>query len=149
MTAIDLSQICPTAYSKPRRAGQMDTNRINGLDCVVLPGIVWICAKLELKIRCPQGRAGSSPAPGTSNRRSGSCRSAAFGTGSRTAISPVILPAVAKIACYGLRMISVWCEIMPQCQSVDASNLWTNGSCVFDHLMVYRLAACGGRKVGT
>ena len=56
-----LSQICPAVYSKPRRTGQIDTNGINGLDRVSLLGFAQICAKLELKIRYPQGSASSSP----------------------------------------------------------------------------------------
>ena len=62
---MDLSQICPTVYSKPNRAGQTHTNKINRLYCFPLPPIAWFCAKLELKIRCQKWRAGSSPALGT------------------------------------------------------------------------------------
>ena len=46
-----LSQIRPTVYSKPRRAGQMDTNKSNGLGYIPLPEFAQVCAKLELKIR--------------------------------------------------------------------------------------------------
>ena len=52
----------------PDRVAQMQTNKIRGLHCVSLPRIAWFCAKLELKIRCPKGRAGSSPALGTSEK---------------------------------------------------------------------------------
>lgn len=42
----------------------MDTNRVNGLNCIALPGFARIFAKRDLEFRLPQGEYEFESRPG-------------------------------------------------------------------------------------